>query len=219
MARLIFDLDGTLINSNPTLASAGSALLAELGRPPVTPEVSATFVGHGVAMLVERLLTHTGGIPAGDLAPHVARFRAIYAEDPITGTMLYPGVAATLAGLAAAGHGLGVCTQKPNPPALHLLRDLRLMPPVTAFTGGDSLPVLKPDPRMLHHTADQLAAGPIVMIGDSETDAETALNAGVPFLLHTEGYRLSPVSGIPHAAAFADYARLPELIAGLLAPA
>ncbi len=219
MARLIFDLDGTLIDSNPTLSSAGNALLAELGRAPVAPEIAETFVGHGVAMLVERLLDHTGGVPGGELEPQVARFRAIYAADPITGTTLYPGVAATLARLAAAGHGLGVCTQKPNPPALHLLRDLRLMPPVTAFTGGDSLPVLKPDPRMLHHTADQLPPGPILMIGDSETDAETARRAGVPFLIHTEGYRVSPVSDIPHAAAFADYAELAALIAGLLAEA
>lgn len=219
MARLVFDLDGTLIDSNPTLAATGNALLAELGRPPVPAETAARFVGHGVAVLVERLLDHTGGLPAGGLEPQVARFRAIYALDPIAGTAVYPGVAAALAGLAADGHGLAVCTQKPNAPALALLRGLGLMPPVTGFTGGDSLPVLKPDPRMLHHAADQLDAGPLVMIGDSETDAETARLAGVPFLLHTEGYRLTPVAAIPHAATFTAFAELPGLIADLLAPA
>ena len=86
------------------------------------------------------------------------------------------------------------------------------MPPITGFTGGDSLPVLKPDPRMLFHTADQLGDGPIVMVGDSEADAETAVAARVPFLLHTEGYRLHPVEDLPHAAAFADYAELPSLV-------
>ncbi len=215
-ARLVFDLDGTLIDSNPTLASTGNALLAELGRPPVDEATSARFVGHGVDALVERLLRHTGGIPGDALAPHVRRFRAIYADDPVTGTTVYPGVTAALAALATAGHRLGVCTQKPNAPALTLLSALGLMPPVTGFTGGDSLDVLKPDPMMLRHTADQLGDGPVLMIGDSETDAETARRAGVPFLLHTEGYRLQAVELLPHAARFADWAELPGLVAAHL---
>ena len=91
------------------------------------------------------------------------------------------------------------------------------MPPVTGFTGGDSLDVLKPDPRMLHHAADQLAPGP------ADASSATAMStpprrraAGVPFLLHTAGYRQAPVEALPHAAAFADFAELPGLIAGLL---
>lgn len=216
MACLVFDLDGTLIDSNPTLTASGNALLAELERPPVAAAVAGTFVGHGVRVLVERLLVHTGGIPQDNLDEQVARFRAIYAADPITGTTVYSGVAAALDTLAAAGHGLGVCTQKPDQPALVLLRELGLMPPVAAFTGGESLPVLKPDPRMLQHTADQLPPGTVIMIGDSETDAETARLAGAPFLLRTEGYRLSPVAGLPHAASFSDFADLPALVASLL---
>ncbi len=90
------------------------------------------------------------------------------------------------------------------------------MPPVTAFTGGDSLDVLKPDPRMLRHTTDQLAPGPVIFVGDSEVDAETARQAGVPFLLHTEGYRQAAISELPHAAAFSDFSELPSLVAGLL---
>jgi phosphoglycolate phosphatase len=219
MARLVFDLDGTLVDSNPTLWATGSALLAELGRAPVAKETSAGFVGKGVAALVEGLLRHTGGIPGGAAAPHVARFRALYALDPVTGTAVYPGVAAALAALAADGHGLAVCTQKPDAPALVLLRALGLMPPVAGFTGGDSLDVLKPDPRMLAHAAGQLAPGPVILIGDSEVDAATAAAAGVPFLLHTRGYRLDPATPIPHAGAFADFADLPGLVAGLLASA
>ena len=217
MARIVLDLDGTLIDFNPTLWASGSALLAELGRPPVSAEASARFVGKGVRALVEALLRHTGGIPGGDLDPHVLRFRAIYAADPVTRTALYPGVAAALAELAGAGHGLAVCTQKPNAPALTLLRALGLMPPVAGFTGGDSLPVLKPDPRMLHHAADQLPPGLVILVGDSEIDAATAAAAGVPFLIHSEGYRLAPVGELPHAAAFADFAELPGLVARLLA--
>ena len=220
MARILFDLDGTLVHSTPTLAAAGNALLVGLGRAPVDVATVTGFVGHGVRALVERLLGHSGGIPGGDVEPHLARFRALYAADPLTGTEAYPGVGAALAALAADGHGLAVCTQKPNDPALAILRGRALMPPVTGFTGGDSLPgVLKPDPRMVAHAADQLAPGPVVYVGDSETDAATAAAAGVPFLLYTEGYRRAPVESLPHAARFSDHAALPGLVAEVLGAA
>ena len=215
-ARLIFDLDGTLVHSAPTLAAAANALLRELGRAPLPVETCVGFVGHGAARLVERVLEHSGGVPAGGPGPQVTRFRAIYEADPVTGTALYPDVARTLSGFAAAGHGLGVCTQKPDAPAIAILRALGLMPPVTAFAGGDSLDVLKPDPRMLWHAADQLPEGPVVYVGDSETDAATARAAGVPFALYTEGYRHGPVSGIPHDAEFDDFRDLPGIVADLL---
>ena len=215
MARVVLDLDGTLIDSNPTLWTAGSALLAELGRPPVPEDDAVAFIGKGVDALVKALLDHTGGVPGDDLPAHVARFRAIYALDPVTGTTVYPGVADALAALAAAGHGLAVCTQKPNAPALVLLRELGLMPPITGFTGGDSLEVLKPDPRMLAHAAGQLPPGPVVLVGDSEIDAATAVASGVPFLLHTRGYRLDSDRPLANDGAFAAWSELPGLVARL----
>ncbi len=217
MARIIFDLDGTLVHSIPTLAATANRLLRQMGRAPLPDETVTRFVGNGVARLVERVLSETGGIPGDDAAPFVTRFRALYDEDPVTGTSAYPGVPEALATLAAAGHGLGVCTQKPNAPALAILEGLALMPPITGFTGGDSIAVLKPDPAMLAHTGDQLPPGPALMVGDSEVDAETARRAGVPFLLHTPGYRKQPVEALPHAAAFDAYADLPGLVARLLA--
>ena len=134
----------------------------------------------------------------------------------MTGTAPYPDVVRILREFAAAGHGLGICTQKPDAPAIAILRALGLMPPVTAFTGGDSLDVLKPDPRMLWHAADQLPEGPVVYVGDSETDAATARAAGVPFVLYTEGYRHGPAADISHDAAFDDFRDLPGIVAGLL---
>ncbi|HVH02951.1 MAG TPA: phosphoglycolate phosphatase [Amaricoccus sp.] len=219
MARIIFDLDGTLVESAPSLTAAANALLAELGREPLSEGTTRTFVGHGVKVLVERVLTHTGGIPGGDSAPHLERFRAIYNADPVTGTEPIAGVPVALAALAAAGHGLGVCTQKPNLPAVAILKALGLMPPVTALTDGDSLAVMKPDPRMLDHAAAQLPEGPVLFVGDSEVDAATAEAARVPFLLYTEGYRGQPVEALRHAAAFSDFAALPGLVETLLAHA
>lgn len=213
-ARLVFDLDGTLLDSIPSLVAAGNVLLGELGRPVIDLDTGRGFVGHGVVRLVESLLAHTGGVE--DLETHVARFRLIYGADPVTGTVVYRGVREALTALVAAGHELGVCTQKPNPPALDLLRKLELMPPITGFTGGDSLAVLKPDPAMLFHTAQQLRGDVTIMVGDSETDAETARRGGVPFLLHTEGYRHAAVADLPHVAAFSDFAELPGLVARVL---
>lgn len=219
MARLIFDLDGTLVDSAPTLAATANAMLVHMGRDPVPLATVIGFVGHGVRRLVEQLLNHTGGIPAEGIDPYFAKFREIYDADPVTGTTLYPGVGSSLAALAEQGHGLAVCTQKSNVPALMILKALDLMPPLTGFTGGDSTAVLKPDPRMFRHAADQLPPGPAVMIGDSMTDARTAEAAGVPFLLHTRGYRHEPIETIPHAAAFDDFAELPDLITQVLTPA
>lgn len=219
MARVIFDLDGTLVESAPTLTAAANALLAELGRAPLPEAATRRFVGDGVKVLVERVLDHTGGTPGGDSAPHVERFRTIYNADPVTGTEPLGGVPAALAALAAVGHGLGVCTQKPNLPAAAILKALKLMPPITALTDGDSLDVLKPDPRMLRHAAAQLPEGPVIFVGDSEIDAATAEAAGVPFLLFTEGYRRQPVEAMRHAAAFSDFAELPGLVERVIAGA
>lgn len=218
MARLVFDLDGTLVHSAPTMAAAANALLAELGRPPVPEAVVIGFVGHGMRRLVERLLERTGGVPNGDVARHLAAYRRHYDADPLAGSTLYPGVAAALDGLAAQGHGIAVCTQKADAPARAILAGLGLAPPVTSFTGGDSLPgVLKPDPRLFRHAADQLAPGPEIMIGDSETDAATARAAGAPFLLHLGGYNHLPPETLGAAASFAEFAELPRLVAAVLA--
>ena len=219
MARLVFDLDGTLVDSLPTIAAAGNALLAGLGRDPLPEATVQGFVGHGARRLVERLLAATGGAPEGGVAPLLARYHALYEADPLTGTAPYPYVRGVLAGLAAAGHGLAVCTQKAVAPTRHILTAMDLMPPITGLTGGDSLGALKPDPRMLRHAADQLAPGHTVMVGDSETDAATARAAGVPFLLHTRGYRHASVADLAPDGVFDDFRDLPGLLAGLALPA
>ncbi len=219
MTRIVFDLDGTLVHSLPGIAAAANALLAEYGRPALPIGTVEGFVGHGSRVLVERMLAASGAEAPDGIDGAYARYLELYLADPIAGTTSYPGVAEALAELAAAGHGLAVCTQKPLAPARHILTGLALMPPITGVTGGDSLDVLKPDPRMFHHAADQLPPGPAVMVGDSETDAATARAAGVPFLLHTRGYRHASIEAIAPDAAFDDFRALPDLVAGLTQPA
>ncbi len=211
--RIVFDLDGTLVDSAPSLSAAGAALLAELGRPPVDVETYKTFVGRGVLKQVERLLLHTGGIPGGDPAPHFERFKQLY--DPLSKTRPYPGAVAAVAALAAQGWRIGVCTQKAEAPARAILAHFGF-DAVEALAGGDAIPgALKPDPRLLAR-ATPPGAGPVLYVGDSETDAETAAAGGLPFLLHLNGYRKGPIEA---AATFYDFADLPRLAAEVLARA
>ncbi|MBP7240806.1 HAD-IA family hydrolase [Amaricoccus sp.] len=220
MARLVFDLDGTLVHSAPTMTVAANAMLAEIGRRPAPEATVLGFVGHGMRRLVERLLEVTGGVPEGGVEPHLAAYRRHYEADPVTGTSPYPGVPEALARLAADGHGIAVCTQKPDRPARAIIDGVGLGRHVAALTGGDSLPgVLKPDPRLFRHAADRLAPGPEIMIGDSATDAETARAAGAKFLLHTEGYNARRPETFGADGVFADYAELPGLVSAVLARA
>ncbi|WP_316012978.1 HAD-IA family hydrolase [Roseobacter sp. HKCCA0434] len=211
--RLVFDLDETLVDSVPSLAAAANRMLAELERGPVTPETYKHFVGHGMRQQVKRVLEATGGIPGGDLRPHLARMIEIYGADPVTGTEPFDCVRETLDMLAAEGHGLAVCTQKPEAQARTLLAGLALMPPVTGLTGGDTLDVLKPDPAMLRHAASQLPGdAPIVMVGDRDVDAQTAAAADVPFLhFAPTGETLTE----PVAARFAHWRDFPAALASL----
>ncbi|WP_157981993.1 HAD-IA family hydrolase [Oceanicella sp. SM1341] len=217
-ANIIFDLDGTLVDSAPSLCAAGNRLTEELGRAPVDVETYKRFVGRGIPKQVEGLLEHTGGVP-GDLSAHVARFREIYDENPLVATRPYEGVAEALAALRAAGHRLGICTQKPTEPGRRVLGGLGLSPLFDGFTFGDTIAVMKPDPEMIRNTLKDMGPGPVVFVGDSETDAATAANFGCPFVIHEHGYRKRPWAEIAHAAHFATWAEaVPRILAVLAAP-
>ncbi len=218
MSVVIFDLDGTLIDSAPDIHAASNRVLAEDGLPPLSFDQVRSFIGKGVPHLVARLLDASGEAPDGpSFAPRhaamVARFTAGY-EDAVGLTQPYPGVLAALDALADMR--LGICTNKPLAPTLAVLRHLGMEARFAAILGGDSLPVRKPDPAPLLETLRALGGGPVVYVGDSEVDAQTAAAAGLPFALYTQGYRHSPVADLPHDAAFDDFAALPGIVARLL---
>lgn len=212
---LIFDLDGTLIHSAPDIHGAANAVAGPRGIAPYTLEEITGFIGSGVAMLIARMLRARGLPDAGDLHAAMSRdFAAIY-EGAVGLTQPYPGVGAALAALAAAGHPMALCTNKPVAPARAVLAHLGLAAHFPVLVGGDSLSVKKPDPAPLQAAVAALGAARAIYVGDSEVDAETAQRAGLPFLLFTEGYRRTPVIELPHAAAFADWADFPVLVARL----
>jgi len=214
-AAVVFDLDGTLVDSAPDICAMANAVLAEAGAAPLTLAEARGFVGAGAGAFVARM-RRARDLPQADEPRLLARFLEAY-EGPVRHATLYPGVAEALGALAARGHALAVCTNKPRRPADVVLAHFGLAARFGAVVGGDSLPVRKPDPAPLRAAVDALGGGPALFVGDSEIDAETAARAGLPFLLFTEGYRHAPVAEVAHAAAFDHFDRLPALVAELAA--
>jgi phosphoglycolate phosphatase len=212
---LIFDLDGTLVDSAPDIHAAANRVFTGKGLDPFPFETVRGFIGNGVGVLVSRLLVSRGLPGTGDLhAEMVGDFINIY-EEAVDLTSLYPGVAESLNRLRAAGHPLGICTNKPLRPALAVLRQFGLDGHFAAVIGGDSLPQRKPDPAPLQAALEALGARRALFVGDSEVDAETAQAAGVPLALFTEGYRKAAVESLGAKLVFDDFRALPRLVAHL----
>ncbi|WBU56943.1 phosphoglycolate phosphatase [Paracoccus sediminicola] len=212
--KLIFDLDGTLIDSAPDIHATANAVLADEGLAGFDLATIRGFVGRGLPHLVDRILDAHGIADPQRAARMVEKMLARY-ESAVTLTRPYPFVPEALQTLRQAGHDMAVCTNKPLSPARAVLAHLRLDGFFDVVIGGVSGLPRKPDPAMLHEAARLLGDGRAVFIGDSEVDAETAASAGLPFLLFTEGYRKAPVDTLPHKAAFSDFALLPGLVATL----
>ncbi len=213
-ARIVFDLDGTLIDSAPDIHGVANDLLAAHGRQ-ITLAQTHDFIGNGVAVFVQKMRAACG-LPDDLQEPLTRAFKASYLTA-VHKTVPYPGVVPALEALRAQGHALGICTNKPIAPCMAVLNHLDLGRLFDTFWGGDSLPVNKPDPAPLHAAFDALGQGPRIYVGDSDVDAETAVRADVPFILFTQGYRKRPVAQMSHDVAFEDFAALPQVVAAQLA--
>lgn len=209
----IFDLDGTLVDSLPDIHAALNRLMASRGLAPFPPERVARFVGDGVPTLLDRAFAAHGTTP--DAAAQ-SDFLSDYEAHAAAATRLFPGMAETLATLAAQGWRLAVCTNKPEKAARILLEQLGLAPLFAALGGGDSFPTRKPDPA--HTLATLAAAGGTpdraVMIGDHHNDIVAGRGAGLPVVFCAWGYGLPEMAeGAPVAASASE---LPALLARLL---
>ena len=194
---VIFDLDGTLIDSLPDVMTALNTVLADNDRRPVTREEASMMVGGGAEPLLERAFGATGApLPANRLAACVEAFTAYYRANPVTETTIFDGVVQSLEALAHQGMKLGICTNKPHRSALQVLQTLELDGYFDACFGKASLPFHKPDRRHYDEVARALGAAPkrTLYVGDSETDVETARNADVPIILVPFGYSRRPAA-------------------------
>ena len=209
---VVFDLDGTLIDSAPGLRAAIGAMLGELDLPEPDLETVIGYIGRGAPTLVERSLRWAGADPA-DHPDAYGRFQDLYGADPLSGTTVYPGAREVLADLRGAGFKLGLCTNKSEAPTRDLLAALSLGP-FDAVAGGDTLPERKPDPAPLLHVADELGVAPetILYVGDSETDWETARAANIAYAHVDGGYQRRPIADFSPALTLRRIADLPATI-------
>ncbi len=210
MAAIVFDLDGTLIDSAPDIRGVANAVLQERGLEPITMAETRDFIGNGAGVFVQKM-SALRGIPEADRDQVLKMFMDRY-EDAVTLTEPYPNVPETLGVLRDAGHRLGICTNKPIAPTKAVLAHLKLDQFFDTVWGGDSLSVRKPDPAPLFAAFAALESDTRFYVGDSDVDAETAQRAEISFFLFTEGYRKSRVEDLPHHTAFDDFSQLPELI-------
>ncbi|MFW5680630.1 MAG: phosphoglycolate phosphatase [Pseudomonadota bacterium] len=220
MARLptavVFDLDGTLIDSASDLHTAAARLLAEEGLPPPSLAAVRGMIGEGVGRLVERLFAAADTpLGASELERLSERFRALYLERPCVSTELLPGARSALEALAEAGHRLGLCTNKPGRHTGVILEALGITPLLPVVVAGDSLPVRKPDPAPLLLALDRLGVPPerSLFVGDSAIDARTARAAGTGLVLVDGGYAHEPLAALAPDVLIPTLKALPAAVA------
>lgn len=210
---LVFDLDGTLIDSLPAISGSVNAMLADMGCSALPVEQIRGFIGKGAPDLVKKVIA-ASGLSDDTFDTALSTMMGHYAKAH-DGNIPFDHMVDTLQGLRTAGYALGICTNKPSAATQAVLDHLGLTDLFEVVISGDSLPQRKPHPAPLHATFDAMGRANRIYIGDSEVDAETATAAGVPFVLFTEGYRKTAVSDLIHAATFDDFRALPEIIGSL----
>jgi phosphoglycolate phosphatase len=216
ISLVIFDLDGTLIDSARDLAHAVNGMLAGYGCQPLALSEVRAMIGDGMRKLVERALA-ARGLATGEAAAAEHSVLQRYGAEPVRETVLYPGARAALERLHAAALDLAICTNKPEHLTAAILNQLDLADFFRSVVGGDTLPYRKPDGRVLRDMLTHFSAAPpdALMVGDSEVDGAAAANAGVPLVLMRNGYRRGLIEHIPHLAAIESLQELPALIDSL----
>jgi len=194
---VVFDLDGTLIDSAPDIADALNMVMAELGRTAITDTKVREMVGTGWVGLLDRAMAMTGGEPDEGMAWVNDRFRSHYVPRSTRLSSVYPTVMDTIQALHADGVALGICTNKRQVATDVVVEGFGLRPYMGAVVGGDT-GVMKPDPQHIAVVLDKLAVDPAdaVMIGDSKADLDAARGLAMPCVLVRYGYTAIPVEDL-----------------------
>ena len=216
---LIFDLDGTLVHTLPDIAATLGRVFATQGLPVPSEPAIRRMIGDGARTLIARALAAAGEEPSRERVDRL--YRAFLADYEVHSCVLsapFPHVREALAQLRAAGHRLGVCTNKPQRATEMLLRAFALDQFFDAVAGGDLLPWRKPDPRHLQAvlTALSQTSQPMaIMIGDSQYDLLAARGAGIPCILVRHGYGEEPVDALAADLVIDSFAQLIEAVGAL----
>jgi phosphoglycolate phosphatase len=213
---LIFDLDGTLVDSVPDLTASLNEVLREHGYAPFSVAEVKPMIGDGVAMLVARGFAARGAGP-DEATAAMPRYTAIYEANATNSSRPFPGVPETLADLRLKGYRTAVCSNKPQRACEIMLAELGIAGLFDGVAGGDRFAVRKPHPGHLLSLIEALGADPAraAMIGDSENDAASALAAGLPLMLMSYGYARGDVAALGANRVLERFGELPGALAEL----
>jgi len=217
---VVYDLDGTLIDSARDMQLAVSNVLADHGLPPVSEDDVRIFMGQGSKVTMGKAFARHGKtLDEAALSAVTREFVRYYEADPVSHTTAFDGVTDVVARFARLGLKQGVCTNKFEKPSRMILEHLKLMPPISDVAGADSFPVRKPDPRHILMLLERMGGDPkrTVMIGDSVHDAEAARGAGIPSVLVSWGYTMKPASELGANAVIDRFDALPDALGKLAA--
>ena len=212
---VIFDLDGTLIDSVPDLCREISLFLNKHGRRALTESETVSIIGNGAAMMLRGAYKLTGeAVGESEMPVLLDAWVRQYADAEMSLTYAFPRVPETLERLKTDGFKLAVCTNKPHEPTLAILKKLDLEKYFDVVLDADALPVRKPRPEPLWEAVKRMGGtnDSAVMVGDSEADAEAARNAGFPVVLLTYGYSHVPFDEIKPDALIDDFGELPDIL-------
>ncbi|MEX0310264.1 MAG: HAD-IA family hydrolase, partial [Tateyamaria sp.] len=217
MAAVIFDLDGTLADTSGDLLAAANHCFRDMGLGDVLGPEDAGVALRGGRMMLRTGLARTGRLDDALIDRYYPVLLDAYAADISSRTVLYPGVMAAITLLKAHGYAIGICTNKPEALAEQLMRDLGVRDAFGSLVGADTLPVRKPDPLPLFEATERLGVDrtACVLVGDSDTDRNTARAAGVPSILVTFGPSGEDMAALEPEALLDDYAALPSVVAAL----
>ncbi len=188
---VLFDLDGTILDTAPDLAACANAMLAEIGRAPLPEETIRDYIGKGVQNLVTRSLEATGGASPEAAAHALEVFERLYLAGLAVRTKPYPGVVEGMERLARAGIAMGCVTNKASRFTMPLLERTDLLRFMGVVVSGDTVANKKPHPEPMLHAVGRLGVDPsqALMVGDSRNDVDSARAAGCPVVVVPYGYR------------------------------
>jgi len=217
-STIVFDLDGTLVDTAPDLIDTLNVVFARERLPPVPYETARNLIGGGARAMIARGLEAEGRVvDSSELERMFSDFIAYYTEHLADRSQAFPGLLDALDALAAQGHRFAVCTNKLERLSVLLLRKLGLIERFAFVCGQDTFGIQKPDPHILRRTI--AAAGGetrhAIMVGDSVTDIRTAQAAGVPVIAVDFGYSEKPVSSFAPDRVIGHFSQLPPVIAAI----
>lgn len=216
---LVFDLDGTLVDTAPDLTAVLNWVLEREGHAAVAESEVRHMVGRGARHLITQALLAAAKTPSeAELTRLFNDFIAYYGAHVADRSVVFEGVVDVLDICRQHGVRMGVCTNKPEGLSYQLLEALNLRSYFSTILGGDSLPVRKPDPAHLLKTMEAMGVGPrdTIMVGDSISDISAARGAGVPVVGVSFGYTDTPIAELNPDIIIDRFADLPQALARIL---